>query len=320
MTLFKVGGQEVDLDDLRDNTDLNVLYGEDKIQCLTPNRHKGGRDSTPSMQIYPHNAYCFGCGTNLDAYQFVMKMENVTFYDAVLYLLEHEGEVAQAKVSRPLNEALAFAMNEALHKNNSIYEYLIGEERGLTPEIIDAVTLGSNDNGISIPYWTLNGLENIKTRVLESKRVYYLPDGTEKKRAKYLGLSRPYTTLYPWRYYNESELSKLPYVFITEGEFDALILLQEGVPALSLNSGVTTDMFQFLDFFKTKAYVAILFDMDDAGNSACHSLTHKKNKEGKLFEELLSPTKLTRISWPIEWGKDVTEARAKLVPMLRRGM
>ena len=65
--------------------DVVALYG------LHPNRagficcpfHK---EKTASLKIYKDSFYCFGCGASGDIFEFVERMEGVSFKDAFLLL------------------------------------------------------------------------------------------------------------------------------------------------------------------------------------------------------------------------------------------
>lgn len=62
--------------------DILARYG------FNPNRagfircpfHEGDREA--SLKIYPHDYHCFGCGANGDIFDFVMRMEGVSFREA----------------------------------------------------------------------------------------------------------------------------------------------------------------------------------------------------------------------------------------------
>ena len=59
---------------------------------LEPNRagflrcpfHQGDREA--SLKVYPHDYHCFGCGANGDIFDFIMRMEDLSFREAFLAL------------------------------------------------------------------------------------------------------------------------------------------------------------------------------------------------------------------------------------------
>lgn len=61
------------------------------------------KEKTASMKIYQDSYYCFGCGAHGDIFDFVSKMENITFREAFLELggtYEHKKEKFSDRVAR----------------------------------------------------------------------------------------------------------------------------------------------------------------------------------------------------------------------------
>lgn len=60
-----------------------------KIQCPF-SFHKGGQERTNSFYYYPNNSfYCFGCKTGGGPVDFVVAYENITKYNASIYILDN---------------------------------------------------------------------------------------------------------------------------------------------------------------------------------------------------------------------------------------
>lgn len=60
-------------------------------------------EKTASMKIYQDSYYCFGCGAHGDIFDFVGKMENITFREAFFELggtYEHKKETFSERMSR----------------------------------------------------------------------------------------------------------------------------------------------------------------------------------------------------------------------------
>ncbi|MGL4914072.1 MAG: DNA primase [Romboutsia sp.] len=103
-----------------------------------------------SKQIYK----CFGCGEGGDAINFVMKMENLDFMDAVKLLakrygieintnMDNESKIRMEKIKRFQDihiEAARFYLSNLLSAKNYGYEYL--RKRGLDDKIIKKFGLG----------------------------------------------------------------------------------------------------------------------------------------------------------------------------------
>lgn len=115
-------------------------------------------------------------------------------------------------------------------------------KRGLTDQTINHYFLGKYNDYASIPFIENNDLQNIQLRKENPKRIlfYY-------KRKPGI--------------YNADILSYVDEVFITEGCIDALILLQNKIPAVGAN------YISFEDFpkFKRQKKIYILFDNDEGG-------------------------------------------------------
>jgi DNA primase len=116
------------------------------------------QEKTPSFNVNPEKQffYCFGCGTGGDVINFIMRMENLTFPEALNWLAERAG------ISLPVKETPAEqrAQKERewlfrLHKLAALYyrkiltetpagnkarAYL--EERGITPAAAEEFLLG----------------------------------------------------------------------------------------------------------------------------------------------------------------------------------
>ena len=78
----------------------------ERCGILQPNRagficcpfHK---EKTPSMKIYEDSYYCFGCGESGDIFDFISKMDNLTFKEVFLSLGgTYEQETYQDKLCR----------------------------------------------------------------------------------------------------------------------------------------------------------------------------------------------------------------------------
>jgi DNA primase len=296
----------VDVVSLKQHTDLTKLYGTEKIRCLWHDD-----TTTPNLQIYPDHVYCFACGAVRDAISFVMTVEGITFHEALVYLQEHQSDEAVERkvITDPfsMNEILIAQNNLMCAKGVNSLNYL--HTRGLNLQIIRDLKLGTDYGSIWIPHFANGSCVNIKFRNLTN----YGP--------KYNSLPhREFKFLYPYDYFR----MKHAYggaLYLCEGEFDAMLLLQAGLPAMSIPAGANTPLEQYALFFKNFKVVYLLFDQDDAGQKAVDRvLFHKLAYGMSLSDTLVQTTSFIRITWEPSWGKDVTEARSNLIPkILERG-
>ena len=134
-----------------DMEDVLAWYG------LTPNRagfitcpfHP---DKSPSLKVYKGNGgwHCFGCGAGSDLIDFVMKMERLTFLDAVQVITDRAGlsgyrSRRRNKYARDFTRQ--FKEREKQKKNKEIQYWLSkvqGYDRAMasatewTPELVEA--------------------------------------------------------------------------------------------------------------------------------------------------------------------------------------
>jgi len=126
--------------------------------------------------------------------------------------------------------------------NNREYFY----NRGLTDKIIDSFRLGYYDGWYTIPIFDEGKFLNFQMR----------REKPEKKiKVYYSGLGQLIFNVDILKFVNE--------IFITEGPVDAMILIQNGLPAISTVSGVIQPKY-FNRFINIKR-INILFDNDSAG-------------------------------------------------------
>ena len=117
------------------------------------------QEKTPSFSVHATNQFfhCFGCGVSGDVYNFVQRIENITFPEAVRLIADKLGiavpkmqyasdeEARQARQRGGLldiNERACTFFQEQLRKSESTHarEYL--KSRGLTPEVIAEFRIG----------------------------------------------------------------------------------------------------------------------------------------------------------------------------------
>ena len=128
--------------------------------------HGGGNERTPSFSINDKDGFyhCFGCGESGDMFTFVMKMEHLTFPEAVEHLAQKAGvelEVTSGKTEKKdrseidalydLNQRLQGTFHYLLmssEEGKGAREYL--ERRHVSGEMIERFQLGYAPKG---SYW-----------------------------------------------------------------------------------------------------------------------------------------------------------------------
>lgn len=109
-------------------------------------------EKTPSFMISPDRQtwHCFGsCNEGGDVFSFLMKYENIEFYEALKILAEKAGvelkklspeDQKQFGVLYDINDAVKEFYKQELQKNPKVFEYI--KSRGLTEETIKEFELG----------------------------------------------------------------------------------------------------------------------------------------------------------------------------------
>ncbi len=113
-------------------------------------------EKTPSFIVSPERGiwHCFGCGEGGDIFRFLMKYENLEFYEAMKILAEKAGielrklspaDQKQFGILYDLNNAAKEFFKESLKISDKAKSYLDG--RGLTKEIIEEFEVGYAPQG-----------------------------------------------------------------------------------------------------------------------------------------------------------------------------
>jgi DNA primase len=141
---------------VRDRVDLVELVGRSVSLKRAGRSYKGlcpfHGEKTPSFHVNPDRGsyYCFGCQEGGDAFSFLMKVENLTFSEAVRSLARDCGiEIPEARGAEGGVSEAAFAANEIAQ---AAYRAAFGEpgnpaagylaKRGLSPEDAERFEIG----------------------------------------------------------------------------------------------------------------------------------------------------------------------------------
>ena len=114
------------------------------------------QEKTPSFMVSPERQiwHCFGCGEGGDVFKFLMKYENLEFYEALRVLAEKAGvelkklspaDERQFGILYDANSAAAEFFENALKRSEKAKEYLVG--RGLKGETAKDFAIGYAPNG-----------------------------------------------------------------------------------------------------------------------------------------------------------------------------
>ncbi|MCS7301022.1 MAG: DNA primase [Fimbriimonadales bacterium] len=149
-------------EEIRDRTDLVELVAQYVPLERAGKNFKGlcpfHSEKTPSFHVSPalNRFHCFGCGASGDAFEFLMRIEGLSFREALRRLAERAGIELRADALpqhapderdrlRRLMYAANFFYRQALQRTPAAQAYLAG--RGLTPDTIEAFELGYAPDG-----------------------------------------------------------------------------------------------------------------------------------------------------------------------------
>lgn len=283
------------------------------IQCLSPDHS----DNHPSMSYFPkgHALHCFSCGTTLDIYDLVAMDElnakwdstknkpSYNFQEAKAKTLEVLGLPADSKDWQPVKHEISELSDETKAQIKSINgQYLKAAQKHLDdPEAIAYLS----SRGISLatakkyslgylPDWksVASFYKNNGKTGQPSKRLI-IPTGVE---SSYLARSindngnfakmREGQPFFNLNALSLSSLKKDKAVFIVEGEFDALSIIEAGHTAIALSS--TSNASKFANYIQDqltnlgslfRPQLFIFLDNDNEGQEAQSKLLTALKKQ-----------------------------------------
>jgi DNA primase len=150
-------------------------------------------EKTPSFVVFPDTQrwHCFGCGEGGDIFTFLMKIENMTFADALRRLADRIGVV----ITRPreseqrkeahqrlyaANESAAVYYHGLLMNSRSGREYVAG--RGITDDTTREFLLGLSSDSSQTLLRTLTGQGFTTDELLEAGLLYQPDEGPIRDR------------------------------------------------------------------------------------------------------------------------------------------
>ena len=241
---------------LKKGIDINKTFS-----CLNPNHE----DVHPSMS-YDSNrccVHCFSCGADYDIFNLVeidtglegselfnrvYEMAGINTFGEKKFSEEKKMEISM-KTNSPRKDVFPENMENFFikcHENLIKTDYW--KERGITKEICDKYNLG---------YW------------VEQQR-FIIPTGEKSCNARYIGGNEKIPRyLKPKGEYSLFNIEALEEneepIFIVEGEFDALSIIEAGAQAVSMGSSGSSKLIRQLEEKKPKFPLILCLDNDKAG-------------------------------------------------------
>ncbi len=217
-----------------------------------------------SVNIETGQFKCFyaGCGEEGDAFDFLMKLESLSFPQVKEELVKYgigplkddpspyKKKSKKEKPSLPEHQIRGYV--KAL--TDETIQFL-RETRGLSKEVIDKYRLGYHEEKKRYSIPVMQGGECVNIRL-------YLPN----KKPKFLPISPGRSIqLYP-----EDQLQNEE-VWLCEGEFDALCGISHGLKCITVTGGAGSWKDKFTGFFEGKK-VNIVYDCDEGGKKGAEKI------------------------------------------------
>ena len=305
-------------------TSVSRTFGE-RCMALCP-FHK---EKTPSMCIYTktNSFYCFGCGIGGNAVTFLMKIDNLTYNDAVISLAERVGlkvpefgeeysEYSKRNILYSINRKSAkiYFNNLFSEKGKIALDYLIG--RGLSLKVIKSFGLGFSFNdgyslykllkdefsdsdlllsNLIVPF---NGkfqdrfIGRIMFPIIDPRGnvIAFGARSIDSKMPKYLNTSDTVVFKKSKNLFSLNNVKSKDKVILTEGYMDTISLNQIGINYSVASLGTSLTKYQAKIISKNFNTVYVCYDSDKAGVSAADRAVDLLNDEKIEVRTILLPS------------------------------
>lgn len=229
---------------------------------------------------------CFaGCGKG-SAFDFLMHVSGQSFKDTLVELGALVGIPLPAIKPKhpPIDEKLVKKWIQYLWANEEIVQYL-REKRGLLDETIKKYEIGWDKKKGRYAFPVRDARGNVvNVRLYNAKKNPKIINYTDTKH-KYGSPARLYGLPDLVQYKDKQ-------VILCEGEWDRLLLQQEGFMAVTGTHGAGTFRPEWVDYFSGKD-VVIIFDCDKEGQKAVNKIILKafKNSKVNFIKNVVLPLK-----------------------------
>lgn len=235
---------------------------ERRTQCFSPDHD----DTDPSLQVNLKTGQyqCLGCKIKGNAltYWTMFGGENGTGASRQELFKEYGGSEEGQKEDEPKAVISWEQVNKYHHdlvSTSGRYAY-VTKVRGVSIEVLKAKSIGFNGKRYTIPVVVDGEIVNIRR---------YDPNAVAKMK-NMAGHGEG-------RLYNAEVLETSDTVVICEGEWDCLLLLSHGVPAVTNTSGAGYWKLEWSAMMESK-HVYICYDVDDAGRLGANKVAQSVQK------------------------------------------
>lgn len=301
-------------DRVKEVVDIAQVIGETvRLKPMGPNRSIGlcpfHQEKTPSFHVHRDKQYfyCFGCHKGGDVFKFLMEIEGIGFYDALISLAERYGIPIPQRSTFGDNESrerdALLAMQEIALRhfrsalNSEAQEYLV--LRNVSPEAIEEYALGYapqgttlvrrlQQEGFSQPQILSSGLaiqrddgsiyDRFRHRLIfpihneQGKPIAFGGRAFGEDQPKYLNSSETKLYIKKRVLYNlhraKETIRKLDHSILVEGYMDVIGLAQAGVRNVVASCGTALSEDHVRILKRHSDRIVVNFDPDNAGANA----------------------------------------------------
>jgi putative DNA primase/helicase len=300
-----MGNKRGDIKDIKQDIIAKLfykdIYGDIKKQKTTDNDQRIGlcpfhNDNNPSFAFNTNTLQwiCFaGCGKG-SVFDFVMKVEGITFGDSLKKLASIAGIKLPKILSQPKTISNAEDLPEI--KSNKIeewkssltqehYQFLMGPKRGLSKNAIEGANIGwcKHRKRYTIPIYDEAGkIVNIRLYSPTVNPAFKILNFTVSFKITKDGIEKDikYTYGRSAKLYGVHAIKKVnpKQIFMVEGEFDRLVMQQNGFFALTGTHGCKKFNSEWVKYFQDRELIFV-FDAHEPGREAVVYIINKYFKQ-----------------------------------------
>ncbi|MCQ2572938.1 MAG: toprim domain-containing protein [Treponema sp.] len=226
-----------------------------------------------------NKCHCFSCGADYDIFDIAQIKTGLSGKDLFNYVYQELGisvdfnQTQSAEINIDKKEKDIFHVDnlESFFKkcHDAVEKTDYWKKRGLSRKTVDLFNLG---------YW-------------EEKNRFVIPTGEASYNARAIGdVDKKFRYLKPkgvYQLFNLQEVNKAQEpVFIVEGEFDALSVLEAGGIACALGSSGSMKFLEYIKYNHPKYPLILALDNDEAGKEGSRKLGLELEKLGIDFAEI----------------------------------
>jgi twinkle protein len=213
-----------------------------------------------SLVIDSENQFWHWNGKHLcgNIFTWLTKIKGYTYKQAKEYLknIENYQDTFVHVLNGNHDEVLVYPkLIDVFYENGKLNPRDYWYKRAIHDTTIDMFKLGFYDGWYTIPIFMDGAFRNFQIRREEPEK---------KIESWYKGVGP--------LLFNSDILKLVDYVYLTEGPTDALVLLEQGLPAVSHNAGSECFLDYWFKYFIRQKLIYILYDNDEAGEKGARTV------------------------------------------------